>query len=107
MNTLLAQVDLGQEFKLLGGQTISTTFGDGIRGFVAQILPNAFILAGLILLILAAAGGLKMITSAGNPEDQEKGKQTLTNAVIGFVLVFASFWIIQIIQVITGINILG
>lgn len=111
MQTPLAIVNIGEDFKLKGNQGIGqipafSKSEGGIRAFISTILPNVFIAAGIILLILIIAGGIGMITTAGNPEAQEKSKGVLTNAVIGFVIIFASYWIIQIIQVLTGVGIL-
>jgi hypothetical protein len=50
-------------------------------------------------------GGLLMISSAGNAKQTESGQQAITNAIIGFALIFTSYWIIQIIEVLTGISI--
>ncbi len=48
-----------------------------------------------------------VVSSAGNAEKTDKGKQAITGAIIGFVIIFASYWIIQIIEIITGVNILN
>jgi hypothetical protein len=74
--------------------------------FLSKILPNVYIIAGLILLFLLVFGGFTLITSAGDPEKSQQGQKTITNAIIGFLIIFASYWIIQIIQVLTGIPIL-
>ena len=37
----------------------------------------------------------------------EKGNKLATYAVIGFLLIITSFWIIQVIEVVTGVNILS
>jgi hypothetical protein len=87
------------------GLTTSTTLG----GIISNILPNIYILAGIILFFLLVAGGLMFLISAGqeNPEGAAKGGQAVTAALIGFLIIFASYWIIQIIKVITGIDFLS
>lgn len=103
----LNQVDIGDAFKLKGNQGIGGVPAfTSIRSFVSAILPNIFVIVGLVLLFLIIGGGIGLITSAGNPEAQQKSKGVITNALLGFLLVFAAYWIIQIIQVITGIGIL-
>lgn len=79
------------------------TFGSIINA----ILPNVFILAGVILLLLLIFGGFLVIVNAGggNPQATEKGKQAVTYALLGFILIFAAYWIIQIIEYVTGIKI--
>ncbi len=101
-------VDIGKYFTIGGGKSINdpTAGYSSIGGFISSVLPNIFIAAGIILLFLLIFGGLMTIMNAGNEEAQEKGKNAITSAITGFIIIFASFWIIQIIQVLTGINIL-
>ena len=106
----LALVNIGKEFWLKPGQGIEGAPGFGTLGeFLSAILPNVFIIAGIILLFLLIGGGFLVIVSAGqdNPEGAAKGKKAITSALIGFLLIFTSYWLIQIIEIITGINILS
>jgi hypothetical protein len=74
---------------------------------VNLLLKNALTIAGVICLVLLILGGFSFIVSAGgDAKAKEKGKNTITSAVIGLVLIFAAYWIIQIIQIVTGIKIL-
>lgn len=108
MLTVLAQFKLGEKFKLKGGEGIGTIDAfQSPRAFIAAILPNAFLLAGLILLILLIGGGVTMIRNSGNPEAQQKSKSVVTAAVLGFVIIIAAYWIIQILQVLTGVGIVS
>ena len=77
-----------------------------IGNFIAPFLYTAIIGAGLVSFILIVGAGVTMIASAGDKQAQEKGKNAITAGVIGLVLVFAAYWIIEIIQVLTGIDIL-
>jgi hypothetical protein len=93
------------------GDAFNSPFGksQGLADLVSIILSNALVLAGVILFFLLIFGGFSMIIGAGqnNPEAAAKGKQAATTAVIGFIIIFAAYWIIQIIENITGLNILG
>jgi len=53
-------------------------------------------------------GGIGMIAGAGNsnPEQAGKGRQAATSAVVGFIIVFAAYWIMQLIEILTGFSIL-
>lgn len=107
MEKLLIAFDIGTEFKVNNENGIRTigTVGNIITG----LLKNIYVLAGIILFILLIVGGLSFIMGAGeeNPEKAKKGKQAITAALIGFVIIFCSFWIIRIIETITGMNILN
>ena len=103
MNTLLA-VKL-EEF--WGSAPAKGALTESPSDLISSILPNIYTVASLILLIYAVAGGFIFITAAGNTEQAGKGKQIITNALIGFLIIFASYWIIQAVTVITGVPILG
>lgn len=86
------------------GLTTSMTISD----IISNVLPNIYILAGIILFFLLIGGGLMFIFSAGqeSPEGAGQGKKAITAALIGFLIIFASYWIIQIIEYVTGVGIL-
>lgn len=80
-----------------------TSFG----ALVTVIVKNAFLFAGIISFFLMVFGGYTVITSAGDAKKAEQGKAALTGAVTGLLLVIGSFFIIQLIHVVTGIEILN
>lgn len=80
-------------------------FPDATLGSVVDALvPYAFAAAGFGLLVYLIFGGFKLLTSGGNPEQVARGQKMLTNAVIGFLIVIASFWLYQITQTILGLQ---
>lgn len=99
---------IGEELWVKPGQGIATSGFKSIGHLISTLLPNIYILAGVILFFLLIGGGLVFIVNAGrdNPEAAAKGKQAVTAALIGFLIVFASYWIIQIVQAVTGLAIL-
>jgi len=48
-----------------------------------------------LTLLMFIYGGFIMIFSGGSPDRVQKGKQTLLNAIIGLVIVFSAYAIIQ------------
>ncbi len=92
------QAEAMPRFKFAGG-----SIGDIVSGLVVYLFP----LAGLLLLLYLLFGGLQMMTSAGDPKKMEGAKQKLTNALIGFIIVFASYWIVQIVGKVLGIEIIS
>ncbi len=110
MTKILAQGDTGVaigESYLLDGEGISKifkSFGD----FFQHILSPIYVLAGIIMLFLLIFGGLSVIMGAGKQESGQiqKGQKAITAAVIGFIIIVGSYFIIQLIEVVTGVNIL-
>lgn len=102
----LAQINLGDKF--FGGDS-PLAEQEGIGTLVSNITQAAIVIAGVILLFLLVGGGVAMVIGAGNnnPETAAKGKQAATSALIGFIIVFAAYWIVKLIEMITGITILG
>ena len=103
---LIAQVDISDTPCGPGGN-VSTVYPQPAT-LVNIIVKNSLIVAGIIFLGLLVAGGVMMIASAGSG-DQKKAaisKSLITDAAIGFLVIFTSYFIIQIIEILTGINIL-
>lgn len=48
-----------------------------------------------------------MLAGANNSKSLEEGKQRITAAIIGFILLFAAYWIAQLLEIIFGIRILS
>lgn len=80
-----------------------TTYGM----LVSAIVKNAFVLAGVISFVLLIFGGFQVIVSAGDAKKAEQGKAAVTGAVSGLLLVFGSYLFVQIIHVLTGIDIVN
>jgi hypothetical protein len=80
----------------------------GVGGLVSIFLSNAVAIAGVILTILLIFGGFSIIMGAGQQDPQKlaKGRQAATAAIAGFIIIFTAYWIIQIVEIMTGITIL-
>lgn len=70
-----------------------TNFGNVI-GFVITV---AFILAVLIALGFLIWGGIKWITSGGDKAGVEGARNTIIAAIIGLIIVFLSFFILNLV----------
>lgn len=76
---------------------------------ISVLLPNVFTIAGVILLILLIGGGFAVILNAGKGQQEgvAQGKQAITASLIGFLVIIAAYWLVQIISTITGLKILN
>ncbi len=103
---MIFQVAIGNYFKLGDtGDPIGSAKGYGSIGeILSHLIPNILIAANIILFFLILLGGFTLITSSGNPEKQKQGSQTLTYSLVGFLLVFCAYWIMQIIGILTGFD---
>ena len=106
MNKLSAAVNIGDTFLGEGNKLADP---GSVGTYVSAIISGAISVAGVILLFLLIVGGIGIISGSGssNPEKVEKGKKAATSALIGFVVVFAAYWIVKLIETITGLDLLG
>ena len=73
---------------------------------VNQALKYIFPFAGLILFFSFITSGFILLTSSGNEEKTKKASAILTSSVIGFVILFISFWLMKLLQFIFGFEVL-
>jgi hypothetical protein len=100
-------INLGE--KLFGGANVHPSQEvSGLGILVSVFVSNAIIVAGVIFIFMGLYAGFQILTSAGqrSPQNMEAASKTLTTAIAGFLLVFASFLIIRIIEQITALSIL-
>jgi hypothetical protein len=76
---------------------LETVFGN-----VVKVALGA---AGIVLFILLIIGGLKYITSGGDPKAAEGAQKTITYAIGGLLLILASYLILLLIKTITGVDV--
>ncbi|KUK79220.1 MAG: hypothetical protein XD95_0546 [Microgenomates bacterium 39_7] len=87
--------------KLENNPTVADTYGNfGV--VVNLIVSNIFVLAGIVIFFLVIGAGFSYL------QDSEKGKDDAKNlatgAVIGFLVMFSAYWIVQIIKLVTRID---
>ncbi len=82
-----AQIDIGKEFGF--GQI--TSFGK----ITSLILPAIFSIATFLVILYFLLGAFKYLKAGGNKEEVEGGKQMITHAIIGFIILVFAFLVIQ------------
>lgn len=85
------------------GQKLGSLFGDGTAG-TPSIINIVFAAAGFLLLIYLATSGYSYMTAGGDPKKIQSAQAKIMNALLGFFLVFAAYWIVQLVGLIFGIN---
>lgn len=98
-----AEIDLTNFLRLRDGQRVSEVFqkpGDMVNLLVKVV----FVGVGLVLFVLIVISGLTMI-AGGTSDGKDKAKTTMTSALIGFLVIFSAYWIMQIIKILTGADI--
>lgn len=93
--------------KLLFQGSSATTEYSTTSNLINNILPNVYVAGGIVVFFMILFGGFTIIANAGDSHKIQEGSKTITSAIIGLLVLFASYWIIQIIQVVTGASILN
>lgn len=78
----------------------NTTLGQ----IISAAIPWIFTIAGMLLLIYLTFGGLQLMLSQGDPKAAGAAKAHITNALIGFIIIFIAFWVVQLLGLVLGLN---
>ena len=100
MRTLAQSLNIGGR-EVTGPLTSNPTIGS----IISTALPIVIGIAGLGLLLMIIMAGFTLMTSAGDAKKMEEGKQRLTFAIVGFLIVFGAYWVVQIIGIMFGTTI--
>jgi len=73
------------------------------EGLFTKVYPIFTGIAGGIAFLLILFGGFQILVSAGNPEQLNEGRELVTSAVAGLLLIIFSVFLLKLI----GFNILG
>lgn len=87
----------------LSGLEGSEFLGKLLSGVVGMIM----VVGGIIFVFMIVWGGIKYVTSEGDKAQTEAARKTITNALIGIVVVFALYAIINIVSCFFGLSFLG
>jgi hypothetical protein len=96
--------DLGEKYTLgIGGREVREVYSTP-ADLVNLLASNIMVIGGIILFFMVILAGFKFL------QDSSKGKEEAINimkaALVGFILMFSAYWIVQIVKVITGTDIL-
>jgi hypothetical protein len=95
-----ATINLGptEQFAVLNTVTLPN--------LVSVFLTILIIFAALIFFFMLVFGGIKYITSGGDKQKAESARGMITAALIGLVIVFAAWAIVNLVQAFFNIDIL-
>lgn len=79
---------------------VDTTIGK----IISDLLPYVFWVTGILLLIYLLLGGFQLMFAAGDPKKVQGAWGKITNAVIGFVIIFVAYWVTQLIGTVFNID---
>ena len=71
---------------------------------IQNIVQAALAFSGLVALVIIIYSGITYITSHGDPQKVESAKKTMTWAIVGLVIIFLSFFLVNLISKLTGVD---
>lgn len=77
---------------------------NSIGPFLSNLIIAVFVIAALIALFFLIWGGIKWIISGGDKSKVEGARSTIIAALIGLVVTFLSFFILQLLLGLFGIS---
>lgn len=98
---MLAAINIGAGGQFSGLNAIT------IENLVSALIIIVLVIAALVFLFMLILGGIRYITSGGDKGQTESARSQITAALIGLVIVFAAWAIINLISAFFGINILS
>jgi hypothetical protein len=93
------------------GNPPSGASGNAGVTFLQKAIPAAitlgFVVGIIVFFFMLLIGAIKWISSAGDKTALEGARSTITNALIGLVILFALFAIIQLINTFFGLHLMN
>jgi len=74
---------------------------------LSDLLPPVFVLAAMLALLFLILGGIRYMLSRGDPKAVDAARNTVTNAVVGLLIVLLSATIFFIISAVFKIKVFG
>ena len=85
----------------MGNSAPPATFLD-LQKLFSNAVSAILALSGIALFIMLLTGGIKYITSGGDPKSVEGARKTITYAIGGLFVILISYLILVFIKTITG-----
>jgi hypothetical protein len=68
-----------------------------VPSLIAVIIRIMLMVGGAIAVLFVIIGGYQYMTSSGNEEQAEQGRKTLTNAIIGVIIILLAWVIVNVV----------
>ncbi len=89
---------------LIGIGTPAFPAGSSIGAIIYALLPYIFAIAGFLLLLYIIWAGFQILNSQGDPKALAAGREKITGAIIGLLIIFVAFWVVQILAQILNLQ---
>ena len=80
--------------------TGATDLGD----IIVKVINFFLLFAGAVAILFLIIGGFRYVVSAGNPDQVEGAKKTIMYAIVGLIIIFIAFALVQVVQQQLGVK---
>lgn len=81
--------------------------GEGLFLFISNIFKLAGVIAGILLIIRIISAGYLYLSAQGDPKKFQQAGDTITQSVLGLVVIASAFILAGLVERFTGIKILN
>ena len=102
---LMSVLMLAPSVALAEAVTLINPLGEtDVRVILGRVISAALSIVGTLALLMFVYGGVLWMTSRGDSKQVTKGKDTITWAILGLVIIFASYTLVNalIVGITTG-----
>jgi hypothetical protein len=84
--------------------TVPNFAGGTVGDIVSALIPYIFGIAGFALLIFLVLGGYQIMISQGDPKQMAAGREKITYAIIGYIIMFVAYFITLLVAEVLDIE---
>lgn len=77
-----------------------------LQAFIPKLINVGFIIAVIVFIFVLLWGGISWMTAGGDKQKVEDARSKVTNGIVGLFVVFLVFVIIQVVEMLFGIDIM-
>lgn len=102
---------IAQNFDTIQGSAMPGFKFAGLNGnignIISTLLPYLFTISGIILLLYLIYGGFQLMLSRGDPKGMQAAQAKITTAIVGFLIIFIAYWLVQLLGKVLGLTQIG
>jgi hypothetical protein len=99
---LTTAVAYAKDTSAIGTVTPGTGWADNIGVLITSVLTIVMVVAILLVLLYLIMGGIEWITSGGDKGKTEGARNKITSAIIGIIILAASYALVQLVAYVLG-----
>jgi len=85
----------------------TSTQGEGLFTFISNIFKLAGTIAGIILIFRLITAGYTYLSANGDPKKFQQAGDTITQSILGIVIIAGAFVLAWLVSRLTGIDIIN